>query len=30
MNYAAYGDYSAAIAALDAVEVSCTHAYDLF
>lgn len=30
MNYAAYNDYGAAIAALDAVQVSCERAYALF
>lgn len=30
MSYAAYSDYGAAIAALDAVEVSCNRAYELF
>lgn len=30
MSYAAYDDYGAAIAALDAVEVSCNRAFELF
>jgi uncharacterized protein HemX len=30
MSYAAYSDYGAAIGALDAVEVSCNRAYELF
>lgn len=30
MSYAAYSNYGAAIAALDAVEVSCNRAYELF
>lgn len=30
MSYAAYSDYGAAIAALEAVEVSCNKAYQLF
>lgn len=30
MSYAAYFDYGAAIASLEAVEVSCIRAYELF